>query len=243
MKKAVILAGGTGSRLAPFTNIINKHLLPVGKYPMIYWPIFKLKEAGISEILLLTSKEHLSSFIQLLGDGKKLGIRIHYAIQEKASGIADALSLAKEFVGEERFISLLGDNLFEDNLSPFIEEFTQQEHKAFILLKEVKDPRRFGIADVDKVTGKVTRLLEKPNIKGPAYCVTGIYMYDSSVFTYIDKITPSKRGELEITDVNNFYVKEGTMGYNILQNWWIDAGTHDSLFQANCFMFSKNDKS
>ncbi|WP_088103480.1 sugar phosphate nucleotidyltransferase [Halalkalibacter urbisdiaboli] len=240
MRKAVILAGGTGSRLSPITRIINKHLLPVGKYPMIYWPILKVKEAGITDILILTSREHLSSFIQLLGDGKELGVCLHFAIQEQASGIADALSLAEDFVGEEKFLVLLGDNLFVEDLSPFVEQFYQQKEGAFILLKEVPEANRYGIALIDKQTQTVSKLIEKPNMKGPAYCVTGIYMYDKTVFSYIKKINPSKRGELEITDVNNFYVQQGTMGFNILKDWWIDAGTHESLFQANFYMFDND---
>ncbi|WP_227938062.1 sugar phosphate nucleotidyltransferase [Alkalihalobacillus deserti] len=241
MRKAVILAGGTGSRLSPITRIINKHLLPVGQYPMIYWSIFKAKEVGIREILILTSREHLSSFIELLGEGKEFGVCLKFATQEQASGIADALSLAKDFVGDEKFLVLLGDNLFEDKLTPFVQQFMKQKQGAFILLKEVAEPKRYGVALINEETKKVTKLLEKPNIEEPAYCVTGIYMYDKSVFSYIERITPSKRGELEITDVNNFYVNEEKMGYDILDNWWIDAGTHDSLFKANCFVFSKKE--
>ncbi|BAB07082.1 sugar phosphate nucleotidyltransferase [Halalkalibacterium halodurans] len=236
MRKAVILAGGTGSRLSPITRVINKHLLPVGSYPMIYWSILKAKEAGLHEILILTSREHLAAFIQLLGDGKDLGVHLHYTIQDQADGIASALSLAEHFVGDEKFLVLLGDNLFADPLTAYVQQYEKQKEGAFVLLKEVRDPTRYGIAFLDETKQKIKKIVEKPNMQGSAYCVTGIYMYDRTVFSFIEQIAPSARGELEITDVNNFYIDQGTMGFNILPDWWIDAGTHESLFKANCYM-------
>ncbi|WP_051556577.1 sugar phosphate nucleotidyltransferase [Alkalihalobacterium bogoriense] len=239
MRKAVILAGGTGTRLSPMTKIINKHLLPVGRYPMIYWSLFKLQEACVKDILIITSRDHLDSFQQLLGDGKEFGVRLSYAVQEEASGIAAALSIAKTFVQNEKFLVILGDNLFDDKLTPFIEEFKQQEDGAYILLKKVQNPKRYGIACIDDKTNKVYELLEKPNIKGPAYCVTGIYMYDPTVFSFIEQVSPSARGELEITDVNLIYVKRQAMAFNFLKDWWIDAGTPESLFEANYHYFTR----
>ncbi|RFU64593.1 sugar phosphate nucleotidyltransferase [Bacillus sp. V59.32b] len=231
--KGVILAGGTGTRLRPLTHIINKHLLPVGPYPMIYWPILKLKEAGIEEILIITNKEDLSSFINLLGLGEVLDVTLTYKIQQKAGGIAEALSLAKPFAGNEKFIVLLGDNIFQESLGPFIASFENQSIGARVLLKPVTDPMRFGIAEIDKRKKIITSIVEKPEKPLSNYCVTGIYMYGSKVFEYIEKLTPSERGELEITDVNTFYIKDNSLQYDILTGWWVDAGTPHSLFQAN----------
>ncbi|OIJ18534.1 hypothetical protein BKP45_19000 [Anaerobacillus alkalidiazotrophicus] len=231
--KGVILAGGSGTRLKPFTKIINKHLLPVGPFPMIYWSIIKLKEAGIEDILILTNREHLSSFMALFDDGKELEVNLSYKIQDGANGIADGLSYAKSFVKDGKFITLLGDNIFEDSLVPYIENYKMQSSGARVLLKKVSNPSRYGIAILDEGTSTIQSIIEKPKITNSQYCVTGVYMYDSQVFELISSIKPSDRGELEITDVNNLYIKENQLYYDILQGWWIDAGTHESLFKAN----------
>lgn len=231
--KGVILAGGRGTRLRPFTEIINKHLLPVGPYPMIYWSIMKLKEAGITDILILTNKEHLSSFIQLLRNGEQFKVNLSYKIQDEAAGIADALSYAKPFVKNEKFIVLLGDNIFEDSLTPYIEVFKGQSKGARVLLKEVNETDRYGIAILNKNKTKINTIIEKPNEWISPYCVTGIYMYDEKVFEIIDTIQPSERGELEITDVNNQYATLDTLYFDVLDGWWIDAGTYESLYKAS----------
>ncbi|WP_062047175.1 sugar phosphate nucleotidyltransferase [Bacillus sp. JCM 19034] len=240
--KGVILAGGTGTRLAPFTSIINKHLLPVGPKPMIYWSILKLKEAEVNHILIITNRESLSYFIQLFGYGEELGVQLMYKIQKQAKGIADGISLAKDFVQDERFIVMLGDNLFEDSLKPFIETYNAQPDGAMVLVKQVEDPERFGIAEVDKNNKRVLSIIEKPHKPKTNYCVVGIYMYDHNVFQYIDSVKPSKRGELEVTDINNDYVKNQQLTFEELTGWWIDAGTHNSLYEANVLMHKELQK-
>ncbi|MFJ7928491.1 sugar phosphate nucleotidyltransferase [Peribacillus sp. NPDC096448] len=238
--KGVILAGGTGSRLEPLTKFLNKHLLPVGPYPMIYWSILKLKEAGINEILIVTNKKHLSSFIELLGLGEDLHVNIQFKIQSnEGAGIADALMLAKNFINKEKFIVLLGDNIFEDSLSPFVQSFQKQKKGARLLLKEVEDLARYGVPHLDKTNQKIKSIIEKPSNPPSSYCVTGIYMFDQKVFEYIETIHPSQRNELEITDVNNLYIQDDQLQYDILQGWWVDAGTHDSLYQANQYVHEK----
>lgn len=232
--KGVILAGGTGSRLHPFTKYLNKHLLPVGPYPMIYWSIIKLRDAGIKDILIITNKHHLSSFIELLGQGEELQVKIQYQIQSNlGGGIADALISAKNFINSERFVVILGDNIFKDALAPYVQAFQKQESGARVLLKEEKDLSRFGVPQLDETNTRILAIIEKPTNPPSNYCVTGVYMYDPKVFDMIESITPSQRNELEITDVNNLYIKESQLQYNVLNGWWIDAGTHDSLYQAN----------
>ncbi|MDQ0218901.1 spore coat protein [Peribacillus cavernae] len=231
--KGVILAGGTGTRLRPLTHIINKHLLPVGPYPMIYWPILKLKEAGIDDILIITNKGDLSSFINLLGLGEELGVNLNYKLQQRAGGIAEALGLAKPFVKEEKFIVLLGDNIFQDSLVPFITSFESQTEGARVLIKHVSDPKRYGIAMIDEKKHVITSIIEKPENPLSNYCVTGVYMYSSEVFQYIDMVEPSDRGELEITDVNNYFIRNNSLQYDVLTGWWIDAGTPQSLYQSS----------
>lgn len=242
--KGVILAGGTGSRLHPFTKYINKHLLPVGPYPMIYWPILKLREAGVHEILIITNKHHLSSFIHLLGNGEELNVSVQYKIQKNTGGgIADALLGAENFAGKAKFVVILGDNIFEDSLVPFIDSYQKQgTGGARVLLKEVKDPTRYGVPHIDDAQKRILSILEKPSHPPSTYCVTGIYMYDQSAFELIQKITPSYRKELEITDLNNRYIEEGQLEYDILQGWWIDAGTHQSLFTANKLVYENSFK-
>lgn len=229
--KGVILAGGTGTRLRPLTQMINKHLLPVGKYPMIYYAIEKLREAGIGDILLVTGKQSAALYIDFLGSGKKWGVKITYKIQEEAGGIAEALELAESIVHPgEKLIVLLGDNLFESSLTAYVKEFDLQPDGAKVFLKAVDDPRRYGVPVMDGAL--IKRIDEKPENPQSSYCVTGIYMYDSSVFGLIKAIEPSARGEMEITDVNNLYAEKGKLTYHILDGWWIDAGTFPSWYEA-----------
>ncbi|WP_068773987.1 sugar phosphate nucleotidyltransferase [Paenibacillus sp. FJAT-26967] len=229
--RGVILAGGTGSRLRPLTTIINKHLLPVGKYPMIHYSIKKMKEAGILDVLLVTGKQSAGLYTEYLGSGSQWGMNITYAIQEQAGGIAEALGLAERYIGQgEKFVLLLGDNLFHDSLQPYIADFEKQADGAMVLLKEVSDPRRYGVPVLrDK---RIAFIEEKPSNPKSSYCVTGIYFYDSEVFQLVTSCKPSRRGELEITDVNNAYAKAGKLTYRMLKSWWVDAGTHESLYEA-----------
>ncbi|UVI28616.1 sugar phosphate nucleotidyltransferase [Paenibacillus spongiae] len=229
--KGVILAGGTGSRLYPLTKIINKHLLPVGNVPMICHGIEKFRDAGIEEILIVIGKHSAGLFTELLGSGKEWGVRITYKIQEEAGGIAQALSLAEPIMKTgERFVVLLGDNLFEDSLTPYVQAFHRQTEGARVLLKKVHDPTRYGVPILKD--DRIESIEEKPAQPKSDYCVTGIYMYDSGVFDVIRAIKPSTRGELEITDVNNVYSAKGQLAYDILDGWWTDAGTFHSLYQA-----------
>lgn len=229
--KGIILAGGTGSRLYPLTKVINKHLLPVGKYPMIYHTLKKLREASIREILLVTSSEHIGSIAGLLGSGCDFGIKLTYKIQDHAGGIAQALALAEDFVQEQPMLAILGDNVFSDNLSPYVNNYQKVGRGAMVLLKEVADPRRYGIATIKD--NKITMIEEKPRNPRSHYAVTGVYMYDSQVFEIIKTLTVSTRGELEITDVNKAYLLNNQLYHDFLKGWWIDAGTPASLLQAN----------
>ncbi|OCT13997.1 spore coat protein [Paenibacillus pectinilyticus] len=229
--KGVVLVGGTGSRLRPLTNIINKHLLPVGDMPMIQYAIEKLAKAGVFDILIITGKQSSGLYVDYLGGGERFGVNLTYKIQEKAGGIAQALALAEDFVhSDEKFVVILGDNLFEDNLHPIIHTFEKQVEGAMVILKEVADPRRYGVASMKD--GHIDRIEEKPEKPNSNYAVTGIYLYDSSVFAIIKSQVPSARGELEITDVNNVYAAAGALTHTFFTGWWIDAGTHESLFQA-----------
>jgi glucose-1-phosphate thymidylyltransferase len=227
--KGIILAGGTGSRLYPLTKVTNKHLLPVGNKPMIYHPIEKLTGAGIEEILIVTGTEHMGDVVNLLGSGKDFGCRFTYKVQDTAGGIAQALGLAENFAGGDSMMVILGDNIFSSDLRPVADTYTGTGAK--IMLKEVDDPTRFGVAEIegDRIVG----IEEKPEEPKSSFCVTGIYIYDSHVFDLIRNLKPSKRGELEITDVNNFYIRSGSMSYDILDGWWTDAGTPDSYWLAN----------
>ncbi|MEW6041208.1 MAG: sugar phosphate nucleotidyltransferase [Elusimicrobiota bacterium] len=229
--KGVILAGGTGSRLFPLTKVTNKHLLPVGKKPMIYYPIEKLLQAGINEILVVTGVEHMGDVVTLLGSGKDFKCRFTYKVQDEAGGIAQALGLAENFASEDSVTVILGDNIFKDNIKPFVENFKKQEKGAKILLKQVPDPRRYGVAEIKE--NKIISIEEKPKKPKSHWCVTGIYMYDADVYNIIKTLKPSGRGELEITDVNNEYIRRGTMTYDKLLGWWTDAGTFESLEIAN----------
>jgi glucose-1-phosphate thymidylyltransferase len=229
--KGIILAGGTGSRLYPLTKITNKHLLPVGKYPMIYHAIYKLREAGIQEILLVTGKDHMGDVVNLLGSGHELGVEFTYKVQDQAGGIAQALGLAERFVGNDQMVVILGDNVFSDSIADYVKNFQQQQTGAKILIKEVHDPQRYGVPQLHG--DKIVSIEEKPSFPKSSFAVTGIYMYDSRVFDIVKTLVPSGRGELEITDVNNAYIQRDELTYDILQGWWTDAGTHPSLARAN----------
>lgn len=227
--KGIILAGGTGSRLYPLTKVTNKHLLPIGNKPMIYYPIEKLTEAGIEEILVVTGTEHMGDVVNLLGSGSDFGCRFTYKVQDEAGGIAQALGLAENFVGGDSMTVVLGDNIFEKSLSNAVSSYGGSG--AQILLKEVEDPERFGVAEIegDKITG----IEEKPEAPKSSYAVAGVYMYDNRVFDIIRNLEPSDRGEYEITDVNNDYIRREEMRFSILEGWWTDAGTPESYRRAN----------
>lgn len=229
--KGIILAGGTGSRLYPLTKVTNKHLLPVGKYPMIFHSVYKLKQADVKDILIVTGKEHMGDVVNLLGSGREMGVCFTYKVQDEAGGIAQALDLAEQFVGEDQMIVILGDNVFEDDIAPYVHNFREQKSGAKILIQEVFDPSRFGVPELQG--DRILSIEEKPSNPKSNYAVTGIYMFDREVFNIIKTISPSARGELEITDVNNAYIKRGELTFDVLQGWWTDAGTHASLAKAN----------
>ena len=237
--RGVVLAGGTGSRLYPLTKVTNKHLLPVGRYPMIYYPIAKLVKAQIFDILIVTGVDHMGDVVNLLGSGRQWGARFTYRVQDEPGGIAQALGLAEHFVGDGRCTVVLGDNIFEADITPFVDRFRAQESGARLLLKEVPDPERYGVAVVRD--GRVINIEEKPKQPKSSLCVTGIYMYDSSVFEAIRTLRPSARGELEITDVNNHYLSMGSLAYDQLPGWWTDAGTMQSLRLANELAMAQSD--
>jgi len=229
--RGVVLAGGTGSRLRPLTKVTNKHLLPVGPKPMIYYPIEKLTGVGIEEILIVTGVEHMGSVVGSLGSGREFGCRFTYKVQDEAGGIAQALGLAENFANSQPLAVILGDNLFQAALKPHAERFLAQGGGARLLLKQVADPHRFGVAEIrdDKVVG----IEEKPRQPKSNYAITGIYFYDGEVFDIIRMLKPSGRGELEITDVNNWYIRKGRLACDPLEGWWTDAGTFESLVRAN----------
>ena len=229
--KGIILAGGTGTRLFPLTRISNKHLLPVGRKPMIYYPIEKLIGAGVRDILIVTGTEHMGAVVGLLGSGREFECEFTYRVQDQAGGIAEALYLGREFARGERMVVILGDNLFQDDLGLFVERFARQGRGARVLLKEVEDPHRFGVPELkgDRIVG----IEEKPSQPKSNYAVTGVYMYDDRVFDIIRGLERSQRGELEITDVNNAYIKRNELAFDVLQGWWSDAGTFESLARAN----------
>lgn len=226
--KGVILAGGTGSRLYPLTKVTNKHLLPVYDKPMIYYPMETLINAGIKDIMIVSGRGHAGHFLELLGSGVDYGVHFTYEIQEKAGGIAQALSLAEDFVDGGSVTVILGDNIFQDNIEKDVTNFNGG---AKIFLKEVTDAHRFGVAELK--SEKVIGIEEKPQEPKSSFAVTGLYVYDSDVFDAIKTLKPSGRGELEITDVNNYYVNKGFMGYRVLEGFWSDAGTFESLLRAS----------
>jgi glucose-1-phosphate thymidylyltransferase len=230
--KGVVLAGGLGTRLMPLTKVTNKHLLPIYDRPMIYYPIQALVNAGIRDIMLVTGGNNAGDFLRLLGNGKEFGLRhLNYTYQEGEGGIADALRLAEHFADGEAICVILGDNIIEGNIAIAAEAFRQQKIGAKILLKEVKDPQRFGVPVLEGE--RVLKIEEKPALPRSAYAVTGLYFYDAQVFDIIKTLKPSGRGELEITDVNNAYIAAGTLTWDLLDGWWTDAGTIESLHLAN----------
>jgi glucose-1-phosphate thymidylyltransferase len=230
--KGVILAGGLGTRLYPLTKVTNKHLLPVYDKPMIYYPIQTLINAGIDDILIVTGGNNAGDFLKLLGNGKEFGLKhINYTYQEGEGGIAEALRLAEFFASGEKICVVLGDNIIEKNIRKGVENFRRQKEGAKILLKEVPDPQRFGVAELKG--DRIARIEEKPKKPKSPYAVIGIYLFDQKVFNIIKTLKPSDRGELEITDVNNRYIEKGLMTWDILEGWWTDAGTFESLLHAN----------
>ncbi|GBD95065.1 glucose-1-phosphate thymidylyltransferase [bacterium BMS3Abin05] len=240
--KGVVLAGGLGTRLYPLTRVTNKHLLPIYDKPMIYYPIETLVRAGIEQILIVTGGNNAGEFLRLLGNGRQFGLRhINYTYQEGEGGIADALKLAEYFADQDKIVVILGDNILEKDITDDVKSFAAQREGAKILLREVSDPGRFGVAEVQG--DKVVNIVEKPLVPKTNLAVVGVYMYDHKVFDFVKKLVPSDRGELEITDVNNAYIKKGQMTYNILSGWWTDAGTFESLFRANKLIAEKKLKS
>ncbi|MEK7181300.1 MAG: sugar phosphate nucleotidyltransferase [Patescibacteria group bacterium] len=239
MIKGVILAGGQGTRLRPFTHLINKHLLPVYDKPLIYYPLLAMRNAGIKEILLTSNKEDLPNFKKLLGSGSEFNLRITYAAQNGPKGIAHALALAEKFANGAKIAVMLGDNIFtnHEQIKSGVAAFAK-DGGARLFLKEVPDPERFGIAEVHQA--RITSIIEKPKSPLSNLAVTGLYLYDSDVFAIVKTLKPSERGELEITDVNNYYVKNGLARYDIVKGDWIDAGTFDSLVHASMLMLKKN---
>lgn len=236
--KGIILAGGTGSRLSPLTKVTNKHLLPVYNKPMIYYPIQTLVSAGIKDIMIVSGKGHAGQFLELLGSGKEFGANFSYAIQEEAGGIAQALALGEDFSDRGKVAVMLGDNILEDDIGQAVEAFNRQERGAKIFLKEVSNPQSFGIAEIEGKTIKSVE--EKPKTPKSNLAIIGVYLYDQQVWDIIKTLKPSGRGELEITDVNNFYVQQGTMTFEILSGWWGDGGeSFDSLLLASQLVAEK----
>lgn len=229
--KGIILAGGTGSRLDPLTRVTNKHLLPVYDRPMIYYPIMTLVGAGISDIMIVSGKGHAGHFLELLRSGSDFGARFSYGVQEQSGGIAQGLALGEDFADRQPVVVMLGDNILENSIRPALEKFQQQQRGAKIFLKEVSNPGSFGVAEVSGE--KIIAIEEKPPRPKTNLAVIGVYMYDHQVWDVIRRLQPSSRGELEITDVNNFFVQQGTMTYEILDGWWGDGGeSFDSLLEA-----------
>lgn len=238
--KGLILAGGLATRLRPLTLVTNKHLLPVYNKPMIYYPLQAMQRAGIKEVLISSSPSHAGDFTNLLGAGEEFGLRLYYAVQKNPQGgIADAITLAEEFVDKEKLLVILGDNIFNFDLKSVVEEFEQVERGGMVFgVSMPTESRQYGVIEVDD-EGRVLSIEEKPEHPKSDLAQTGIYMYDNHVFSRIKNLNPSARGELEVTDLNNMYVKDGTMGCNII-DWWIDAGTsHDELLRANNLVAEK----
>ncbi len=237
--KGIVLAGGLGSRLHPLTRVTNKHLLPVYDRPMIFYPIQTLVDAGIEEILIVTGGQNAGDFLRLLSNGKDFGLKhLNYTYQEGEGGIADALRLAQHFTDGDSVCVVLGDNVIQGNIRKAAATFTTQREGAHLLLKAVDDPHRFGCPEI--VDGKILRIEEKPAKPKSPFAVTGIYFFDETVFEKIGRLKPSARGELEVTDINNMYLEEGTLTYSILEGWWTDAGTFDSLRRATELVASNN---
>lgn len=232
MIKGVILAGGKGTRLWPVTKVVGKHFLPVGDKTIIHYPILTLKKAGIKDILIVCGQEHTDQYVKLLGSGADLGVNLYYTIQVDPLGIAHGLGLARSFAEGNSVALILGDNIFGDDLSSAVKKFYKKENGSLVVLKKVPDPQRFGVASFRK-DRTIKNVIEKPKKPATNWAVTGFYLYDNRVFDVIKNLKPSARGEYEITDVNNFYIKEGTMDYVKAKKYWVDAGTFDSLHLAN----------
>ena len=226
------MAGGRGTRLWPITKVVSKHLLPVGDHPVIFYPIMTLKNAGIKDILVICGSEHTQQYMEVLGSGKDFGVHFSYTIQREPGGIAQGLSLAKSFADGQPVTLILGDNIFGDNLSSAVKKFSEKNTGGMVVLKQVPDPERFGVASFKK-DGTIKNVVEKPKTPLTDWAVTGFYIYDNRVFDVIKTLKPSARGEYEITDVNNWYIKEGTMNHFKAKRFWIDAGTFESLHRAN----------
>jgi glucose-1-phosphate thymidylyltransferase len=231
--KGVILAGGKGTRLLPITKVTNKHLLPVYNKPMIYYPLQVLADIGVKQIMIVSGPDHAGHFLNLLGSGREFGIKLSYEVQEEAGGIAQALGLAEDFADNDKIVAILGDNVFEDtpSIKKAFNAFKRQRRGAKIFLKEVPDAKRFGVAEVKGK--KIVGIMEKPKRPKSNLAVTGLYMYDNKVFDIVKHLKPSKRGELEVTDLNNAYIKKGIMTYQIVKGAWTDAGTFSSLLRAS----------
>ncbi|MDE2771661.1 MAG: sugar phosphate nucleotidyltransferase [Bacteroidota bacterium] len=227
----IVLAGGTGSRLYPLTKVTNKHLLPVGRYPMIYHPLMRLREAGIERVAVVTSPEHMGDVVNLLGSGRALGLDLTYRVQDKPGGIAQALGLCENFAGGKPFLVALGDNILEDDLVEEVEVFRKQKRGARILLKEVPDPERYGVPRFEG--DRIVEITEKPKKPASKYAVTGLYFYDAQVFDFIRTLSPSRRGEYEVSDLNSAYVNQSELTYGVLRGWWGDAGTLEGWHEAN----------
>jgi glucose-1-phosphate thymidylyltransferase len=238
--KGIVLAGGLGSRLRPLTKITNKHLLPIYDKPMIYYPLETLCQAGISEIMIVTGGNSAGDFLRLLGNGSDFGLKhINYTYQEGEGGIADALRLCEHFAEGDRVCVILGDNIIEEDISPYARAFEAQKSGARVLLKEVSDPERFGVPEI--VDDRIVRIDEKPTNPKSGYAVTGVYFYDERVFSFIHGLKPSARNELEITDVNNSYIESGDLHYDVLSGWWTDAGQFESLHLAANLVAAKRE--
>lgn len=229
--KGIILAGGMGSRLLPLTKVTNKHLLPIGKLPMLVHSIVKLREAGISDIMIVTGTDHMGDMINLLGSGTEYGCKFTYKVQDQPDGIAGALLLCEDFAKNDKFVVILGDNIFEDKLSEYVDLYRKGDKSCFLLLKKVPDPERYGVAVVEN--GEIVSAVEKPKEHISDLCITGIYMYDHNVFEEIKRLKPSGRGEYEITEVNHEYIRKNDVNFKIMNGWWTDAGTHESYAKAN----------
>lgn len=238
--KGIILAGGLGSRLHPLTEITNKHLLPVGKEPMIWHPVRQLVMSKIKEILIVTSTHHMGDIVNSLGSGKRFGCQFTYRVQDEAGGIAHALALGERFAEGQAVTVLLGDNIFERTIAPHVDAFRKQKRGARVLLKQVGDPERYGVAALDE--HQVIEIEEKPKQPKSNHAVVGCYMYDAHVFEVIRTVKPSKRGELEITDVNNAYIRKKQLAFSFVEGRWTDAGTFESLIEANTLLLSINNR-
>lgn len=234
------MGGGTGSRLMPLTKVINKNILAIYDKPLIYYPIITLRDAGIEEILLISGRGHAGQYLDLLSNGKELGVKLTYVIQEEPRGIAHALSIAEDFADNGPIAIILGDNIYEESLKQAVDDFKKQEKGAKIVLKQVPDPQRFGVVEFDG--DKIKKIEEKPQFPKTDWISTGFYVYDKRCFDFIRTLKPSGRGELEITDLNNCYIKDGTLTYYKTTGEWIDAGTFDSLLKANIFIAKKKGK-